>query len=649
MVFRTVGLPVGTIHDIQHICSSMEQLFLSYKSGEVPYIYIANLLELLFQSARTRICVLRRPDSNGKYDNVYSIEELDKLVVFATFRKRETYRTFLEMLSRELHSDSEKFLEEECERLGCGTECFYICLARVYPEDNNKVVIGWRDSKEAYHRLTTLLCLLVEDANAWGIDIPTALYTCFDKVPDGQNSICKLSPSVAQLQDAPDATGFMGDNPSSHMAWNEKLLKPIEQWIEYVYEQNHDIPLLRVAQPGHPGKDMGFSNLFFFMRINDVRGKHDRADEHFKVKLVCPPQQRKEFSKFYHHHRGDQCQWHEGCGECRISGMEKCLLQPFWDKLPESVTDEETIATYYAPLWEQLTASSNANFSKSETAFRSSSIIFDRRRKQPLQSGGKGVVSGVTERDSISACITFRMMSPNSASQNMVAAEDRVPQLMYVPIYAGASPFLLAGTVVNAQLPEPHNRSLSEWRRAYHFAGMIFQSMASRLKESARKAYLNKATDLIQGFYEAYRSKVEDPPYCDIGAEELFLEYGNKALDDLSKIYPYHKIILAKATKDVIKRKGRDVFVTPEGIALQVSLERNPYWRSFSERPFISVEHAARKFSSGIARSVAFSEKEKREWQAFFFWHYKVYKVPPYSKKGWREYASRIGWDGEME
>ncbi|QTR49621.1 hypothetical protein [Candidatus Thiothrix anitrata] len=641
MNYRPPDLRDGTLQDIVHICSSMEQLLLSYKTGEMPYIYIANLLELLFQSARTRICVLRKPTLG--HGNVFSLEEVDKLVVFATFRKQEVYRAFLEQLVSRLHKYGGEFLERECERLDHKNGCFYICLARVYPEEQ-KVVIGRYRSKEAYHRLTTLLRLLTEGSKTWGLDMPAELYACFNSDPDKR--ICKLSPS--QKLGAPELqNSLQADVMSSRNESNEALLKPIKRWIEYVYEQNHGIPLVQVALPGQPSTDTGFSNLFFFMRINDAKDKQDHTDAGFKVKLVCPPQQRRQLSHFYHKYRGQTCNWHES-GECKIGGMGQCLFTDYWAGLSESVTDDHLLDKHYAPLWDQLTVASNSDYSKSEVAFRSSSIVFDRRQQQLLEEGGKGVVSGTTKRDRISACITFRMVaSPDT--QHDTHQEDNIPQIMYVPIYAGAAPFVLAATVVNAQLPESLNSTLSEWRRAYRFAGMVFQFMASRLKESARKAYLNSATNMIQGVYEAYRSSIEKFPYCDIEAETQFLKQANAELDDLSKIYPYHKIVLAKSTENVIKRERRDIIETPEGIVLQISLELNPYWRSFSEKPFISTEHVARKFSSGIARSVASSEKERREWQAFFFWHREKFKVSPFSKNGWREYAAEKGWKSTLD
>lgn len=635
----------GTLQDIQHICSSMEQLLLSYRFGEVPYIYIANFLELLFQSARTRICVLSKPTSNREYSRLFSIEELDQLVVFATFRKPKVYRAFLEQLSSQLYRCKADFWEDECEHLETRDKHFYICLARVYPE-SNEVIIGRHRSKEPYRRLATLLHLLTEESKTWGLDIPAALCNCFDNIPN-QQKICKLCSENDFPSDQEKASAVIEGNPQSRVELNEKLLKPIEQCIEYIYEHNHGIPLLRVAQPNQPDTDMGYSNLFFFIRINDLPETEGHADDKFRVKLVSPPQQRMELSRFYHNQR--QCQWHDKNGDCKISGMKECLFQTYWSQLPETVTDDDTLFKHYAPLWEQLTATSSSHFSKSETAFRSSSIVFDRRQKYVLENGGQGVVSGITERDSVGACITFRMMSLTSSNQSGIDAEDRIPQIMYVPIYAGTAPFVLAATVVNAQLPHPFNKTLSDWRRAYRFAGMVFQFMSSRLKESARKAYLDTASNMIQGFYEAYRSSIENPEYCNPNAQEEFLRHANKELDDLSKIYPYHKIILANATHNVIKREGREIFETPEGITLQVALERNPYWRSFSDRAFFSTELVARKFYSGIARSVAFSEKEKREWQAFFFWHLDQFKVSPFSQNNWREYAAKKGWRSRQD
>ena len=189
MGHRSVDLRDGTLQDIMHICSSMEQLLLSYKAGEVPYIYIANFLEILFQSARTRICVLREPPL---YDQDFcSPENLEKFIVFSTFRKCDIYQVFLKQLSLRLRRHKQRFLEQECERLDGFDGHLYICLARVYPE-NHGVVIERSHSKEAYHRLGTLLRLLVDESKSWGIDMQGELYRCFNNIPVTLNATCKL-------------------------------------------------------------------------------------------------------------------------------------------------------------------------------------------------------------------------------------------------------------------------------------------------------------------------------------------------------------------------------------------------------------------------------------------------------------------------
>lgn len=645
MGHRSVDLRDGTLQDIMHICSSMEQLLLSYRPGEIPYIYVANFLELLFQSARTRICVLREPVFYDK--DACAIGEVDKLVVFSTFRKCEIYRIFLKQLSSRLLRHKERFLEQDCERLEGKDGHFYICLARVYPE-NQGVIIDRSRSKEAYHRLATLLRLLVEESKSWGMDIQAELYRCFSHIPDARNATCKLPCDVnlpaAESANYPlvlSAPAASQGNDFPH----EDFLRPIYEWVDYIYSQSSGTPLVQVAQPGNPQAVMDYSNLFFFVKVNTTPepGQCRRNCDSFEIRLVCPPQQQQELSRFYHHHRENQCQWHVVGGHCKVSGMGKCLFTDIWTNFPEQDADDEVLLKQYAPVWEKLSVVSRSDYSKSEMAFRSSSILFDRRKKRPLDNGFEGRVNGANERDRVAACVTYRMMMPVQEGEN---CEDQVPQIMFVPIYAGAAPFVLAATVVNAQLPEPLHSSLSEWRRSYLFAGMAFQFMASRLKETARKAYLNKATDMVQDLYESCQTHIENHRDRYPTAEECLLDHVNNELDTLAKAYPYHKIILAKSAKDVINKEGRDVFETPGRIMLQVSLEPNPYWCQFSDKCFFTAADVARKFRSGMARNTAFAEWEMADWHTFYIWHIRTFKFPPQSKDGWQKLAKEKDWDG---
>lgn len=432
MGHRSEDLRDGTLHDITHICTTMEQLLLSYKQGETPYIYITNLLELLFQSARTRICILREAPSYDK--KTCATDVVGKLVVFTTFRKHETYNSFLKQLSSRLLKHKKRFLENECEHLNSEDSNLYICLARI-PPGNKGVVIDRSHSKEAYHRLSTLLRLLAEDTQNWGLDMHAELHRCFSNIPNTPSFVCKQSCHTHTTSTTP--LNLAAQPPDLGKSFpHEDYLKPIYDWVSYIYTQHTGTPLVQVAHPDSQQEAMGFSNLFFFVKVNN-QPESSNGDHHcdsFAIRLVCPPQQQTELSRYYHKHRGGCCQWYKTNGLCKIHGMGNCLFQQYWDTLPEQDdVNDDTLIEHYAPIWEKLSAVTRSDYSKSEAAFRSSSILFDRRQRKTLNSGDKARVDGASERDRVAACITYRMMTPITEGGN---CEDQVPQIMFVPLYA---------------------------------------------------------------------------------------------------------------------------------------------------------------------------------------------------------------------
>ncbi|MFZ1342886.1 hypothetical protein [Thiothrix eikelboomii] len=645
MGHRTVNPRDGTLQDVVHICSSIEQLLLSYHTGKTPYVYIVNFLELLFQSARTRICVLRAP---AFFDaSSCSVEALDRLVVFSTFRKCSIYQKFLSQLSDRLSRHKRRFLEQECEKLQGENERLYICLARVHPE-NQGVVIDRSSSKEAYHRLSTFLRTLIEEPSRWGMDITSELVRCFLNVPASRNASCKLPCSISERAELRSIELFIQKQKDSETlnATSHEFLEPIIEWVAFIYSQISGTPLVQIAQPTANETVIGFSNIFFFVKINDVPDPGDctRNCDSFGVRLVCPPEQRRELSLFYHKQRKHRCQWYQDKGVCRVPGMGECHMLTYWDNIHAEEEDENLIDKHFAPAWEQMTRMQHSDVQKSEAAFRSSSILFDRRQRA-YDRDRKGQRYVVSQADKLMACVTYRMMAAPNGEGN---SEDHDPQLMYVPIYAGTAPFLLAATVVNAASPQSQGLSLGEWRRSYLFAGMVYQLMSSRLKETARKAYLNKATDLVQELYNVRHSQLKSPKSQWTHSDTRPLAHVNRELDNLAKAYPYQQIVLAKTQESVINREGLNTFETADREVIRVDLRENPYWCLLSHKPLFSEADVARKFSSAMARTTAFVEWNMADWYAYYTWHLHLFGFPPNKKMDWKTEAKSKGWNGSL-
>ena len=598
---RTVDLRDATRQDIVDVCSAIEQIFLFYQQGKTPSIYIINLLELLLQSARTRLCILRLSSEKKHYD--FTAESIKKnVIVFANFRNRMFYNIFCKKLAEELNKNSAHFLSYELVKIPAKTEDLYFCLPRIRTSTYD-VSIDHTQNPEAYNRIRQLLQTMYMERNFWCTDLLSEIYKCFSSIPANSNLNCPDTCEAGNFHPKEiELLPFIHKNTNAFLQ-SEDLMLPINEWVDYVYQHAAESRLTSVIHHADEKNTVDYSNIFFFLRINKPNSSPNTKNcDNFDVKIICPEQQRKELSLYYHRKQRHHCQWYDS-GRCGIDGMPKCEFESIWNNLPENSQcwDEDTITEHYEQVWQGLEISEGRSKKTSEDAFRNNSVIFERYARQESADEETGYVriDPKSKRDRLMACTRYRLLpdpKPNTPK------EDQVPQVMFVPIYAGGAPFVMAATVVNAKRPESQKRQMSEWRSAYRFAGMVLQFMSSRLKEAARKAYLNTAADIMEEFaHRITRSVSQD-------IIQSSLEDANHQLAMLAQTYPYQKIRLhydrmsLANSADLVNHKERQKIVIDNQM-YTVSLQENHFWCHYSaDKTFFTAKDVARKFKSAQGR-----------------------------------------------
>lgn len=602
------NLKDGSHQDILDICSAIEQVFLSFQKNEAPYIYIINLLELLLQSARTRVCILRFPKDDQR--DHYTLDTLKKdTIIFANFRNRTLYERFCQSLLNELNNPRSAsaihFIKYELEKLPSEEEDIYFCLPRVILE-KQQVELNHAYNKEAYFRLRQFLQTILVDQNNWGINLVDELYACFKHIPKDSNLNCADGCELPLIkkenirQEAIDET------------FQKEALEPIHEWASYVYDHVEQSPLVHVAHPEksqtNTEEQLDYSNLFFFLRVNRKTPPPQGTPncENFDVHMLCPPKQIQQLSHYYHRRHTHDCQWYQDGGGCKIKGMPHCELDEKWNDLPEGHErwTKKEIEEHYSSLWQPLAQSTGDSIRSSEAVFRSHSIVFERYARQENPEFGYVRIDPASDRDRIMACIRYRMLPVTDHP----GGEDNVPQMMFVPIYAGGSPQMLAAMVVNANKPKTLQNTMSEWRLAYRFAGMVMQSLSSRYKEAARKAYLNAVADIMEDFTYCVLDEWQG---CEHKEYTALLDNANNALDDLSIIYPFPQMALAPETNLVNHSDGQ--FILINELRYRVSTKVNQHWCHYSDKTFFTNDHVVRKFESAIGRSFARHNIKNRE------------------------------------
>lgn len=605
---RSVDLCDATRQDVVDICSAIEQVFLFYEKGKTPYIYIINLLELLLQSARTRLCIIRLP-LEGEQKILTAGEVRKKIVVFANFRNRHFYNSFCEKIALELNNNSAHFLSYELVKIPAGDENMYFCLPRIQTRTND-INIDHTRNPEAYSRIRQLLQTMFLEKSYWCTDLLAEIYECFTHIPHDSNLNCPDTCTVSKLH--PKETVIHPFPQEIHATLqNKDLLLPISEWVDYVYQHAAESRLTSAAHHENDEDIIDYSNIFFFLRVNRPSENPETKNcDSFDVRIICPEQQRRELSLYYHRKPKHHCQWYDA-GKCNIDGMPACEFEVHWNSLPEDAHSwhDDTIFEAYEPMWKALKGSESDTKKTSEDAFRNNSVIFERyARKESIHDNETGYVriDPESKRDRLMACMRYRLLpAPDPDSPE----EDQVPQIMFVPIYTGGAPFVLAATVVNAKRPDNQDIQMSEWRSAYRFAGMVLQFMSSRLKEAARKAYLNTAANIMEEFARRVSTSI------DYDIIHSSLQQANQQLAVLAQAYPYQQILLknidqalAKSDYLVNHKERQEIEINAQKYA--VFLKENHFWCHYAaDKTFFTAKDVARKFRSAHGRVALIKRK----------------------------------------
>lgn len=320
---RSEDLRDGCDRDVLDILTEIRRLFLSYRRGELLYIYLINVFELLLQSARTRICLLRLP---SRQTAPYTPQAIAEMVIFSSFRMKFFFDEFCRQMAEGMNQQGIAFLEREAAKLTADNgETLYICLPRIFPESQS-VLVDKAANAEAFRRLEHLLQLLEAERLQVGSKLANDLLHCFTHIP-----LENRSPEWNAETVLPANARYF-----ERRYLQNRLLSPLIDWVDEVYFECRQIPLLQACLQDIPQADkasssqlVDYSNIFFFIRINPViskTGNDSGLQEGFKVRLVCPETQKRELSRFFHKNRDEQCQWHMPGGKCSVPGMKDCLV-----------------------------------------------------------------------------------------------------------------------------------------------------------------------------------------------------------------------------------------------------------------------------------------------------------------------------------
>lgn len=615
----------GSDQDIQDILTELRRLFLSYRAEEIHYRYLINVIELLIQSARTRIIILRLP---AEPIPELSDEQAQRLVIFSTFRDPKYFKLFRQKLSNTLLSQGTSWLETNLFKLQGEVDAvhLYIGFARVYPEDST-LVIGRNDSEESYRRMDALLQMIKHQEP----NLLLQIHHCLNAIkPDTQAAISKPHTNYHFPQNI--RTAYFQD----------RYLHPILEWVQAIYTECSQTPLLQIQNPTDitQKQAVNFSNLFFFIRMNEstpaesgenVQPTVQSPDDNFSIRLLLPKAQREELSLYYHENRAHTCQWHQPHETCSVPGIKQCLLAASWRTLPPDENRIDRIYTHYHPLWEAASKESNGTLTRA--VFRNGSIVFDRR---PPHSP----INNDSRADQLMSCIKHRLL-PANISQRL-NPDDKRPQVIFVPVYGASNPLLLVAMVINAQQQSAWVRSRSEWQRTFHFAEMVNQRISSRFQDRVRKAYLGLAADaVLKGFESSSKLHAASRSKC----RDDFEDQVNRTFDILSIIYPLPKLSLHAGSIHVINKDIRDALEVPQCGYFYLKISLNPHWQSSVDGCFFTQQEVIRKFRTAIARSIATEEKEVRDKHAFRQWHIaQGWGVPLLLKEDWRDWAKELGW-----
>lgn len=647
-MYRNKDSNDGTAQDIFHLCSALERLFLYHPPDRTPCVQLLNYFELLFQSARTRVCVFFEPE-NGVLVTEKTVQDL---MVVTTFRSCAMYKLFIEHLTAKLQEDKKQFLDSDCVSLNEAEGGLYFILVRVNPHDKD-LSLERHHSNESYFRLSSLFRKLEEDKAHWGLNIKRAMFNCLSHMHQNSRWACARplleDSGNVPIQPFPLNEEYSVDRKIS--ARNKKAvldrLKALKYWIADVYELLEEMPLTAVVNPNDSKQELPFHNVFFFQRINVLDEGEDCVDgcNTFEIRNIVPPRQRQQFSTYYHENQADTCEYYQH-GQCGLSGMGTCIIKPYWDSAEQHFSTEEVFA-HYGELWEQMEKLSPASSGGVSAAFESRSVVFDRRHECVTESGERCRVRPDDRRNQLTACLSHRIMQADDK-----VSGDSFPQVLYVPLYAGSEPLMAIATVINAAQPVDGDVALSEWRRAFRFADYALGRLSERLQESLRRIYMNEAVDLLHDRFTQSKLLVQENPSNTLTEQQYeskLLRLVQNDFNLLALTLPFRKILLAMHTQSVIKRQLQcGIFTTAWRNEWQVSLEKNPYWRFGSDHDGLDLDYVVKKFSSCMLRATAYREREKCDLRRFLVWYIdkfgREYQQKIDLNLNWRREAHRLGW-----
>jgi len=618
--------------DITDTLNTLKRLFLTYHPERISHLYLINIIEILFQSSRTRICLFREPEHSN------SVTTLKQQLMFTTFRNRDYEQKLCSLLAERLQEHGKKWLEQHTLTLTSpsGKYPLTFFLVRLEP-DHSQLLLEREYSHVCYAQLHALFEKLRHEEPY----VHERLHTCFNTIQPVARYHTTTIPATSDTTSPPKDTLWFGH-------FQDYMLGHVFEWVAHIYAELQDVPLLQFENA--PAADNHFNNLFFFMRMN--AGSPSRSpeapqvdsDQHpsYFVRLLCPEQQRQELSRYFHFQRYHHCPWYAGHGQCKAHGIGLCQFESLWNTLDEQETDADRINAHYAPAWKALTKSSSGRQTLAGSAFRNCTMTFE--RKSTLVGAGHQWSQNPDNRaDKLFSCIKHRTLPPDFAQGTN---ESSRPKMIFIPLYGTPAPFVIVGMVMNAAIPDNLQQALNRWQRTYRFAEMVQRFIAGRFRERIRKAYLGLAADRVQQAFESCRQQYAAS--LSNGAV-YFLESVNHDLDMLAKIYPLARLYLQPKTNCVIKCERRDCFNAPDYGCYSVSSEPNPYWEHCIDRHFLDATEVSRKFHSAIARVLAKDEKEAIDWSRFQLWHKNRFDTLPPTKpigSNWRDMAKDLGWDG---
>ena len=557
-----------TDQDIALLIGEFRRLALTHRSGDLMVVSIINLLELLFQSARTRICIFKVNDR--LYSKINRPHDLFSHISFHTFRQDRFFKKFCEYLIG-LEKPISIWLSSNAIMVDDSLKkpTIAIALARSIPPD--KFVYDPHENealKESYQRLARFLDQLA-----------AAPYLMEEFC-----SILKKNKSKRIYGSIWNEKCTLPTNISSTFWGKNHLVDPIYKCVNDIYQEFKDIPLLQVENKNKIANKticIDYKNLFFFVRLHaSIDSSVDLQDtqDGFVVKLICADTQQKELSLFFHKQRYQKCPWYEHNGICHVRNIKHCLFHNKWEEISEQTHDKEVIYQHYYPIWKELGGVSGNKPKLAGAAFRSNTIVFERRAFWSNELDEKTVLTRPSA-DRLLSCIKSRLIDPplSYRKENPNGEdEDYVPQLMFVPIYHHETAIVSVATVINAKLFGAIKEQVSEWQQAFQFANYVYRSLAYRFKSKMQEVYLSLIEDTFKTELRQIRNNIT---INDLHSRRVFfLEEINKKFSALAEIYAYPKFSLLYVHESVI---NRDIhFNTADELSeyFFVSVEPSTYW-----------------------------------------------------------------------